>query len=94
MLGVAGSGRSGGCRPCPAPAPASRVARTCQRAASLSAPSLHHYYHPPTAHGADSIEDKVLALQERKRGVIAQALEGRGGRVTMEDLAALFEGIA
>lgn len=45
---------------------------------------------PPT----DSIEDKVLELQERKRGVIAQALEGRGGRVTMEDLAALFEGIA
>lgn len=36
----------------------------------------------------------MLALQERKRGVIAQALEGRGGRVTMEDLAALFEGIA
>lgn len=44
---------------------------------------------------ADSIEDKILALQEKKRGVIKQALEGgRAARLTKEDLEEIFADIA
>jgi SNF2 family DNA or RNA helicase len=48
----------------------------------------------PSPAGADSIEDKILELQEKKRGVIAAAF-GEGGsaapnRLTAEDLNLLF----
>ena len=63
-------------------------------------PAYHRTPAPPPhpAPPADSIEDKILALQERKRGVIAAAFgeDGAGGgggfnaRLTADDLRYLF----
>lgn len=49
---------------------------------------------------AGSVEDRILQLQQRKREVVAAALaEGRdggasAGRLSMDDLRFLFEGLA
>ena len=49
---------------------------------------------------ANSVEERILTLQQGKREVIASALsEGRdagsaGSRLTMDDLRFLFEGLA
>ena len=41
----------------------------------------------------DTVEEKILALQERKRGIAEQTLAGsnHGGRLTQDDLLALLE---
>lgn len=47
---------------------------------------------PPETTG--SIEDKILELQDRKRDMISNALEGRGGvakNFTREEIVDLFD---
>ena len=42
---------------------------------------------------SDTVEEKILALQEQKRGLADQALSGanHGGRLTQDDLMALLD---
>lgn len=78
-----------------------RFAAASGHSLSSHCPSPHP--RPSTPPAADSIEDQILKLQDRKRATIAQALQegsGAGGlaafssRLTQQELHELFDDVA